>query len=235
MTSFRNMTGPKMTGLLAIVFATTISFAILANAAALRNGAAIPISAVNPAGSASASAQTTILPDRIRGNIDAPVTVEEYISLTCPHCAEFYLTTLPELEKRYVDTGKVKFILRDFPLDGTALKAATIARCMPEEQFYPFITILYQTQTSWALLPNPESQIMQYARLGGLSEDKAKACLKDTKLQDAIVTERTDAAQKYNIESTPTFVMNNGAEKISGAVSIDAFSSLFDRLLAIKK
>ena len=71
-------------------------------------------------------AQETKLPDRILGKADAPVTVEEYISLTCPHCAEFYTTTLPELEKRYVDSGKVRFILRDFPLDGPALKAATV-------------------------------------------------------------------------------------------------------------
>jgi protein-disulfide isomerase len=191
--------------------------------------------AVPAANGGTVAAYPNLVPDRILGDPKAPVTVEEFISLTCPHCADFYIKTLPELEERYVKTGKVKFILRDFPLDGAALKASTIARCMPEEQFYPFITILYQNQTSWALLPTPETQIMQYARLGGLSEEKAKACLKDTQLQDAIVAERTSAADKYNIEATPTFVINNGAEKLSGAQTVDAFAAVFDRLLAAKK
>ena len=181
--------------------------------------------------SAPAMAQGSPIPDRILGNVNAPVTVEEYISLTCPHCAEFYNTVLPELEKKYVDTGKVRFILRDFPLDGSALKAATIARCMPEDEFYPFISVLYKSQSSWAVLPNPETILIQYAKLGGLSEDKAKACLQDTKLQDAIVAERTDASQKLNIEATPTFILNNGAEKIEGARTTADFSAVIDRLL----
>jgi protein-disulfide isomerase len=184
---------------------------------------AIPAWAANP-----------ILPDRILGKADAPVTVEEFISLTCPHCAEFYNDVLPELEKRYVDSGKVRFILRDFPLDGPALKAATIARCMPEDEFYPFISVLYKSQQAWALAPNPEQIMMQYAKLGGLSEEKAKACLQDTKLQDAIVAERTDASQKLEIKATPTFLIN-GKEKIEGGRSANDFAAIFDRLLADKK
>ncbi len=175
------------------------------------------------------------LPDRVLGKTDAPVTVEEYVSLTCTHCAEFYTTTLPELETKYVDTGKVRFILRDFPLDGVALKAATLARCMPEDEYYPFIKTVYKSQMSWATAPNPETILMQYAKLGGLSDDKAKACLADTKLQDAIVAERTTATQNLNIQATPTFVMNNGAEKIEGAQPAAAFAAAFDRLLAAKK
>ena|ERR1700722_3923272 len=176
-----------------------------------------------------------LVPDRILGKTDAPVTVEEYVSLTCPHCAEFHNTVLPVLEKKYVDTGKVRFILRDFPLDGSALKAATIARCMPEDQFYPFISVLYKSQQSWAVAPNPDAVLIQYAKLGGLSEDKAKACLQDTKLQDAIVAERTDASQKFDIQATPTFVLNNGAEKIQGARTADEFSAAIDRVLAATK
>src|SRR5262249_31135009 len=84
------------------------------------------------------AADTVTVPERILGKADAPVTVEEFVSLTCSHCADFYTNILPELEKNYVETGKVKFILRDFPLDGLALKAAALARCMPEEQYYPF-------------------------------------------------------------------------------------------------
>jgi len=184
---------------------------------------------------ATARAEPTALPDRILGNPDAPVTVEEYVSLTCSHCAEFYNAVLPELEKRYVETGKVRFILRDFPLDGVALKAAVLARCMPAEQYYPFIRMIYKNQAAWIVSKEPEKTLMQYAKLGGLPEDKAKACLADTGLQDAVVAERTNAAEKLNIEATPTFIINGGAETVKGAQNVDNFSATFDRLLAEKK
>ena len=169
---------------------------------------------------------------RVLGKADAPVKVDEFVSLTCVHCADFYTTVLPELEKRYVDTGKVKFIMHDFPLDGASLKAAAVARCMPEDEYYPFIKILYKAQMQWAYGGgNPEANIIQYAKLGGLPEDKAKACANDTKLQDAIIAERTEAGTKYNIDATPTFIINDGAEIIKGAQTADAFAAAFDRLL----
>jgi protein-disulfide isomerase len=182
----------------------------------------------------SAYADDVKIPDRILGKVDAPITVEEYVSLTCSHCAEFYNDMLPELEKNYVDTGKVRFILRDFPLDGIALKAALLARCMPEDEYYPFIKILYKNQSSWAFGSQSEKTLMQYAKLGGLPEDKAKICLQDTKMQDAIIAIRTEATEKRNVEATPTFVINNGAETIEGAKSVSSFASVFDRLLAAK-
>ena len=179
-------------------------------------------------------AETTQIPDRIMGNINAPITVLEYVSMTCSHCAEFYKDTLPELKKRYVETGKVRFILRDFPLDGVALKASTIARCMPEEQFYPFISVLYGNMAQWISSTDPDKTLIQYAKLGGLSEEKAKTCLNDTKLIDAIVAERTDGTKKYDIQATPTFIINDGAEKIMGGRKIEDFAAVFDRMLAAK-
>src|SRR4051812_12613573 len=95
---------------------------------------------------APAQAADPSVPERILGNPKAPVTVEEFVSLTCPHCAEFYISVLPQLEKNYIDTGKVRFILRDFPLDGIGLRAAVLARCMPEDEYYPFIDVLYKNQ-----------------------------------------------------------------------------------------
>lgn len=179
---------------------------------------------------------SVIIPERILGKADAPVTVEEYASLTCSHCAEFTDKTLPELEKKYVATGKVRFILRDFPLDGTALKAAALARCMPAEQYYPFVKTLYKNQGSWAFggLPEAEKILTQYAKLGGLPEAKAKACLQDTKLQDALVAARIEASQKTGVEATPTFIINNGAETVKGAKPVAEFAAAFDRLLAPK-
>ena len=173
--------------------------------------------------------------ERVLGKADAPVKVEEFVALTCSHCADFYTNILPDLEKKYVDTGKARFILRDFPIDGVSLKASAVARCMPADEYFPFVSTLFKTQMQWAFGGgNPETNLIQYAKLGGLPEDKAKACLADTKLQDAIIAERS-MGEKYKVEATPTFVINDGAEIIQGAQSVEAFSTVIDRQLAGKK
>lgn len=179
--------------------------------------------------------EKSIVPERVLGKADAPVTIEEYASLTCPHCADFYTQVLPEIEKRYVDTGKVKLIFRDFPLDGTGLKAAALARCMPKEQYYPFVSTLYKNLMAWAMSSNPEETLTQYAKLGGLPADRAKACLSDNAMFDAIVAIRNNATESYGIDATPVFILNGGAEKINGAKSIDEFSAAIERVLAGKK
>ncbi len=183
---------------------------------------------------ASASAQAG---DKrfIHGNENAPIKVDEFMSLNCGHCAEFYIKTLPELEKKYVETGKVRFIMHDFPLNRDSLKGAAIARCMPEDQYLPFIKTLFGALNVWAFATNPEAKLIQYAALGGLSPEKAKACANDKKLHDEIIAERIASASKYNIEGTPMFVVNDGVEVINGAMSAEEFSALFDRLLAAKK
>ncbi len=184
----------------------------------------------------SAFAEDARMADRFVGKASAPIKVDEYMSLTCSHCAEFYDNILPKLEKRYAETGKVRFVLHDFPLDGVSLKAAAVARCMPEDEYFPFVKILFSAQKSWAFGGgNPEANLIQYAKLGGLPEDKAKACANDTKLQDAIIAARTEAGKKYNVEATPTFVINDGLEIINGAQSEEAFAAVFDRLLGTKK
>jgi protein-disulfide isomerase len=172
------------------------------------------------------------LPDRVLGNKDAPVTMEEFVSLTCSHCAEFYTKVLPELQTRYIDTGKVKLVMRDFPLDGVALKAAALARCMPENQFHPFIKVLYANQAQWAFGGGADQQLIQYAKLGGLPGDKAQACLNDSAMMDAIAAGREAAVSKYNIQSTPTFVLNGGVSRISGARPVSDFATEIDALLA---
>ena len=145
----------------------------------------------------SQAADDTAMADRVLGSSNAKIRVDEYVSLACSHCAEFYNNILPQLEKNYVDTGKVKFILHDFPLDGTSLKAAVVARCMPTDEFFPYVRLLYKNQSTWAYGNlTPEQTLIQYAQLGGLSSEKAKACLGDTKLQDDIIAERTLASTK---------------------------------------
>ncbi len=171
----------------------------------------------------------------VTGSDKAPIRVDEYMSMNCGHCADFIAKTLPELEKKYVETGKVRFIMHDFPLNRDSLKAAAIARCMPEDQYLPFIKTLFSAMNTWAFAGNPEKKLVQYATLGGLDADKAKACANDKKLQDEIIAERLAAVSKYHIEATPTFVVNEGVEIINGAISAEEFSALFDRLLAKKK
>ncbi|HUY67914.1 MAG TPA: DsbA family protein [Alphaproteobacteria bacterium] len=182
-----------------------------------------------------AHAANSSVPERILGNPKAPVTIDEYASLTCPHCAEFTIQTLPKLEKLYIDTGKVKFILHDFPLDGVALKAAALARCMPADEFYPFIEVLYKNQTTWALASDPDAIISEYARLGGLSGERTKECLNDKSMQDAVAAERAAAEKTYNINSTPTFIIDGGAEKVLGAQPVEAFAAAIDKALAKRK
>lgn len=183
-----------------------------------------------------AQAAEAEMADRVLGSANAPITVDEYVSFACSHCALFYNDVLPQLEKTYVDTGKVKFILHDFPLDGTSLKAALIARCMPVDEFFPFVRLLYKNQEAWAYNnTEPEKMLIQYAKLGGLAPEKAQACLQNTKLQDAIIAERTLANSKLNIEATPTFIINGGVEVIKGSQAPQAFSVVFDRLLGTKK
>jgi protein-disulfide isomerase len=174
--------------------------------------------------------------ERTLGKNTAPVKVDEFFSLTCSHCAEFLIKALPELEKLYIDTGKVRFILHDFPLNALSLKAAAVARCMPEDEYLPFIKTIYQSLEAGTFGgSDSEAKLYQYAALGGLASDKAEACADDAKLQDAITAERTEATTKYNIEATPAFVINDGAEIINGAQSVETFAAAFDRALAAKK
>src|SRR5438477_4608159 len=134
--------------------------------------------------------------DRILGKPDAPVTIIEYASLTCPHCAAFEKEVLPQLKSEWIDTGKVKLVFRDFPLDASALKAAIVARCAPPERFYGFIGVLFAQQASWAAGADPIPGITRIAKLGGMSEDQVRACLKDDALQNKILAGRLAGEQQ---------------------------------------
>jgi len=187
------------------------------------------------AGSLPARASGNVLAERSKGKPDAPIVVKEYSSLTCSHCGDFFIKTLPELEKKYVETGKVRFVFLDFPLNGIDLKASAVAHCMPKDQYFPFVSTLYKNIEQWALAENPEQTLIQFAKLGGLDEEKAKACIKNTKMLDTFVAQRSEASQKYDIKATPTFVINDGKEKLEGARELKDFTAVFDKLLAEKK
>ena len=168
------------------------------------------------------------LGDRSLGKDDAAVTIVEYASMTCPHCAHFHETTYPELKKRYIDTGKVRFIFREFPLDSLAAGAAMLARCADKSKFFPLIETLFQQQRTWAVEP-PIPPLLAIAKQAGFSEKSFDACLSDQKMLEAIQNEQKRAADKFGVNSTPTLFVNGKMQK--GGTSIEELAKIIDPLL----
>ncbi|MBV8169464.1 MAG: DsbA family protein [Alphaproteobacteria bacterium] len=146
--------------------------------------------------------------DRVLGKADAPITIIEYASLTCPHCADFNKEIMPELKQRYVETGKAKIVFRDFPLDQMALRASMLARCAPADKYFAFIDVLFQQQGSWATAKDPMAALEQLGKLGGVPSDKFKTCMADQALADSVLTERLRGANEFKVEGTPTLYVN---------------------------
>jgi protein-disulfide isomerase len=169
-----------------------------------------------------------VLGDMALGKSDAPVTIVEYASMTCPHCAHFHETTYPELKKRYIDTGKVRFIFREFPLDPLAAGAAMLARCAGKDKYFPLIETLFHQQRQWAV-EKPIPPLMTIAKQAGFSEQSFNACLSDQKLLDSLTAERDRAAKSFGVSSTPTLFVNGKTHR--GAASIEDLAKLIDPLL----
>jgi protein-disulfide isomerase len=172
------------------------------------------------------------LAERTLGSPDAPVTMLDFSSLTCPHCADFHINTLPLLKTKYIDTGKLRLVFRDFPLDGNALKAAMLARCADPSRYFGFIEVLFKTQEQWGRASDPKKALAQLGALGGLPAGDFDACLDNKELFDKLVTQRKDFQNRYDVESTPTFIFNEGAAKINGALPVEKFEDVIDTLLA---
>lgn len=160
-----------------------------------------------------------IMSDRGYGDPNAPVRIDEYASLSCSHCAMFHKNIFPKLKKEFIDTGKVYFVFNDFPLNGQALTASLVLRCMPEDRYHGFLSFLYDTQDKWAYEANFLNILKQNAKLAGGNGDKIEACLKDETVRTALVTKMQDASKTHQINSTPSFVIN-GSEKFSGSLSM---------------
>lgn len=163
------------------------------------------------------------------GDPDAPVTVIEYFSLTCPHCAAFHRDTLPVLEERYIDTGKVKLVLRDFPLDRYALFAAVLAHCAGPKRYPAFVDVFLQTQQQWARADDPVAALKRIAQVGGLGPEQADACLADEQMIDAVLKMRLEGEQAHGVQSTPSFVV--GGRLHAGNTTPERFAELVEPLL----
>ncbi len=165
--------------------------------------------------------------DKVMGKADAPITIIEYSSLTCPHCATFHKETLPQVKKEWIDTGKAKMIYRDFPLDGLALGAALLPHCVSDERYFGLLDHLFATQQTWAASQNPAGELQKTVRLAGLDQAAFDACLKREDLIKAIQARAEAGQKKYDISSTPSFVING--EKVSGALPYAEFAKLLEK------
>ncbi len=166
--------------------------------------------------------------DRILGNPNAPITIIEYASMTCPHCAHFADTVLPELKKKWIDTGKAKLVLRDSPLDGEAVHASMIARCAPPDRFYAFIDTFFANQDKWVTASDYEAELTRLAQLGGMSKAEVDKCLADHTLEDQILNSRLVASKDLGVDATPTFFINGS--KFTGEPTVEAFDNLLSQL-----
>jgi protein-disulfide isomerase len=168
------------------------------------------------------------LPDQVIGNADAPVTIVEYASMTCPHCAQFHATTLPEIKAKYIDTGKARLIMREFPFDPRAEAGFMLARCS-NEKYFPMIDVLFKQQQTWARAEDAQAALLQISRLAGFSQESFTACLTNQKLLDDIRAVRTRGAEEFKVDSTPTFIING--DKYAGALTVAELSAIIDSKL----
>ena len=172
------------------------------------------------------------LPDIVQGKDDAPVTIIEYASMTCTHCAHFHETVYPTLLKTYVDTGKAKFILREFPLDPLATAGFMLARCEGPDKRNAVTDLLFSQQNNWAFVDKPLEALSSLLKQTGMSQQGFDACLKDQKLYDAVNAVRDRASQAFGINATPTFFVNG--VKVTGEVTVASLAKLIDPL-TVKK
>jgi len=170
--------------------------------------------------------------DFIVGDENAPITIIEYASMSCSHCANFHTNTLPELKKEYIDTGKVRMVFRDYPFNYPALMGSMMMRCIPSDLRYDYMNALYQLQSIWVNRDPSITKIELYKIMqsGGMTKDEFDACYKDLDIENQIL-EGVMAAQKdLNIKSTPSFIVNGNL--IEGNKSIKEFRQIIDKILS---
>ncbi|MEJ0016434.1 MAG: DsbA family protein [Acetobacteraceae bacterium] len=174
----------------------------------------------------AAHAQDARKAERTLGDPTAKVTVMEFFSLTCSHCAAFARTAMPDIEKDLISAGKVRFVFHDFPLDQVALTAAMVARYLPPPQYYPFVSALLASQDRWAFARgvNSTEEIWKVAALAGLSRPSFDQAIADTDLRSWILQQQQADQDRWKIDSTPSFVING--QKYAGEMTYDAFRKL---------
>jgi protein-disulfide isomerase len=168
------------------------------------------------------------LGDVVFGSKDAKVTIIEYASLTCSHCAKFHVDTFPALKKAYLDSGKVKYVLREFPLDPLAMAGFMLARCEPDK-YYPLVDMLFTQQRNWAFVEKPVTALTELVKQAGFTQESFEACLKRGELYDGVNSVKNRGAEKLGVSSTPTFFING--QRHTGALTIEEFNKILAPLV----
>ena len=204
--------------------------------------AALGLAAHGLAGPSTALAQTPVqaytadelavagpLGDKILGNSLAPVTCIEYASLTCGHCATFHADGFKVLKTKYIDTGKVRYIFRDFPLDPLASAGFMLAHCAGDGKYFPMVDLLFAQQRNWTQTDKPVDALLSLARQAGFSQESFEACLKNQSIYDGVNDVRKRGTEKFKVDSTPTFFFNG--RKFTGALSPQQLDDIIEPLL----
>ena len=200
--------------------------AVLTLAAAAPARAQAP--AKPPPAAAAADPLTLTVDDRVLGKPDAPITIIEYGSLTCPHCAAFDAEVMPKLKEKWIDSGKAKLVFRPFPRDEVDLHAASVALCAASDRFYPFIDAMFASQDQWMTPADHKAALARMALIGGVNKTKFDACYDDKAVSDNLLASRLVASQQLGVDSTPTFFING--KKFDGAPTLDAFDAALSKL-----
>ena len=167
--------------------------------------------------------------DMAIGRPDAPITVIEYFSLTCPHCKSFHTDVYPKIKEHYVDTGTVRMILRDFPLNRPAMDAALLARCKDSQQYFAFIDTLFNTFDNWTRSSDYLGALIQIGQIGGIKEAEFHTCKADEEMETRILSSMVEADETYSIQGTPTFIING--KKYDKGMSFNKFQEIVEQIL----
>jgi protein-disulfide isomerase len=169
------------------------------------------------------------LPDVVEGQANAPITMVEYASMTCTHCAAFHTKVYPTLKSKYIDAGKVKYILREFPLDPLATAGFMLARCSGDKR-EAMIELLFTQQKNWAFIEKPLDGLSNIVKQTGMSQESFEKCLKDQALYDKVNMVRDRGAEKFNVNATPTFFING--KRVSGEMTVEQLDKEITPLLS---
>lgn len=173
------------------------------------------------------------LPDKVFGSETAPVTIIEYASITCHFCMRFHTETWPGLKEKYVDTGRVRFIMREFPLDPLATAGFMLARCAGDDKWYAMLDMLYRSKETWGHASNPSEALLQTVRQAGFTKDSFEACLQNEELYKGVRAVADRGSKEFGVNSTPTFFING--IKRTGALTLTQFDDVLAPLLAAAK
>ncbi len=205
--------------------------AVIAIAAGVYFGTRGPAPGPAPVAVAPSADRTALLAvqpsDHVMGDAKAPITLIEYASFTCPHCAHFATTILPDVKKKWIDTGKVKLVYRDFPLDQMAAKAAQLAECAGNEKYFPVMEMIFATQATWAAASDPIAVLSKSLRIAGMGDKEVQACLANDAVSNGVIADYK-GGEVLGVNSTPTLFING--EKYTGARPAEELDALFAKL-----